>query len=788
MSEMDKELLEQIELIRKDAESIEVSDGISFDNMMRRLEATEDKGKVCDFEESKYKVNKGNKLRKNWVAICTGIAGTVAAAVLLVTLLIGDIGKVARVGNTVGDNIENSTGDSSSNGNVNVTGPLSSYAEKMKVEAGNGIYVLSGYKELDEYLDASEELQRLSGLYWDELYIYETLPEGETGAATDGDVVIGDFDDGNIEVDENTGSETDHSDTNVRTEGVGEADIVKTDGQYIYYIGYKENECEDVSYIGLLDQIVYLSICKADGADSESISEINIVNDVVSALEKLEAYEDTIGKMYMNISNMELVICGDKLIVVSTPSVSRVYGNGNGYTEYQHMNNHTVVLTYDIADKTNPKLYSSMTLEGTYNSCKVVDGYVYIFATLYKNVSRTSEEWTEEVAAGVYAPMVCGKLLPADDVYVADGTNYNLYNIIAVMDSTDMSQFYDVKAVIGANGSIERYVTGENMYFISAIGYDYLNIAQYGKVDETIEMPYKSQIMRFSYDKGNITPTGCTYINGDIGDEFDIDEYNGYLRMAVSAKYCDMSYHHVYEEGETGAYADIALGAYSYKYITTRAKSALYILDGDLQMVGSIPELQSEEEVYGVRFDGDVAYIVTYRQTDPLFTVDLSDPTNPTVMSALKIPGFSTYIHKWDEGKLIGLGYDEYGQIKISTFDITDKYDVKEVEVCTLDNSYYSEALYDHKGVFISPEKNLIGFGAEGYIIDPVSGDGSFSMMYNIYSYIEGKLTQVICCDTGYGYYDMRGLYIGEYIYIVHPINGVYVYNMADYSQVAQVQ
>ena len=803
MSEIDKDLQEQINLIRADAESIEVSENVSFDNMMAKLNESQNGDKVCYFEESRHKSNKGIHDKKtNWVAMWTGVAGAVVAAVLMIALLIGDIANISCL------NTQNNDGKEPQQ-----CGIIDEYASKMKVEAGNGIYVLSGYKELDEFLSASKDMYSSNGKYWG---------NGLYGDVLEGDVAVDDFapgdlnesatgavDDEKTEVDSkpssgsidddgnNAGSDADadYSDTNVRTEGVHEADIVKTDGKYIYYLRYNND---------IKDNKVSLSVVQADGSDSRLLAQVDIEEAIKEALLNCDEYKNINTDIHLSMSGVELLICDDKLVVVVTPTVYLI--NSYEYENYVHT---TVVLTYDMEDKSNPKLYSKLTFEGEYDSCKMVDGYVYIFAKLRKSAFITGKANTEEVAAQLYAPKINGDLLPSDDVYVAECTNYNAYNIIAVMDSEDMSKFYDVKAVIGASGSLDRYVSGNNIYFISNIGYDYLNIEKYGEEGTPIELAYQSQIMRFSYDKGVIEPTGCVNVNGDIGDEFDIDEYNGYLRMAVSAKYQTIKYQTIkyqpvkyqevttkyevmtYEdmtpEYEEKIWADMSYNSYDYYITDTRAMSSLYIYDSNLQLVGSISELQKEEEVYGVRFDGDIAYIVTYRQTDPLFTVDLSDPTNPTVMGALKIPGFSTYLHKWDDNKLIGLGYDEYGQIKISSYDITNKYDVKEIEVCTLDSSYCSEVLYEHKAVFISSEKNLIGFAAEGYVIDSISGDGKFKMLYRIFSYVEGELTEVITCDMGKDYYSMRGLYIGDYIYIVNPGNGVTVYSMSDYAQVAYI-
>ncbi len=754
MSGLDKELIEQIDIIKADADAIEVPESISFENLMKKVEGEKHADNVRYFEESKHKSGIKSK-KKNWVAICTGATGAIAAAVLVITLLIGDMGTGTVLRPNIGDGTEQN--------NVPVINQsLSEYAEQMKVAAGNGIYSLSGYKELSDYIAASrvkyedyyDNIKDSNLLYGDSMEELPTLQPSDDMVQESPPISKPEG-----EGPEDTGNQ-DYSDTNVRAEGVGEADIVKTDGEYIYYIRRANKYIIDVT----------VAIMKADGMKTCKMSEVDISDDIRKVAFGGEMQKET-EKVTTN--NIDMLVCGDKLMVVAS-------------LDYFVSHVSTVILTYDISDRSKPQLYSSLSLEGTYDSCKLVDGYIYIFAELTKYVNAQGTVDTEDMAANIYAPKVCDRLLPAEDVYVAPSTAYNTYNIVAVMDTGDMSKFFDVKAVLSASNSIERYVSGGNIYFIADIGYDYRNIEKYGKENTPIEMIYQSQIMRFSYDKGVISPTGCVNVNGNIGDEFDIDEYNGYLRLAVSAETNEVTYTEktVYDSPEWAISGD---KLYSITYGARKRKSSLYIYDSNLQLVGSIPELQQEEEVYGVRFDGDIAYIVTYRQTDPLFTVDLSDPANPKVMGALKIPGFSTYLHKWDDNKLVGIGYDEWGQIKISTYDITDKYDVKEMDICQLQSQYYSDALFDHKALFISPEKNLIGFATEGYVVDDATGHGGLRMQYKIFSYVDGKLTEVINSDFDHTYFEMRGLYIGEYIYIVNPGHGVVVYSIDNYSKVNEV-
>ena len=121
------------------------------------------------------------------------------------------------------------------------------------------------------------------------------------------------------------------------------------------------------------------------------------------------------------------------------------------------------------------------------------------------------------------------------------------------------------------------------------------------------------------------------------------------------------------------------------RVVTTEGETnSVYVLDKELKQIGAIEDLAEDERVYSARFMGEVGYFVTFRETDPLFSVDLSDPEKPKIVGELKIPGFSDYLHFYGEDQLLGIGMnvDEETQItdgvKLSMFDISDKTDVKE--------------------------------------------------------------------------------------------------------------
>jgi uncharacterized secreted protein with C-terminal beta-propeller domain len=149
------------------------------------------------------------------------------------------------------------------------------------------------------------------------------------------------------------------------------------------------------------------------------------------------------------------------------------------------------------------------------------------------------------------------------------------------------------------------------------------------------------------------------------------------------------------------------------------SKNNIFVLDENLVQVSSIEDIASGEQIYSARFLGDKAYLVTFKNTDPFYTIDMSDPYNPEILGYLKIPGYSNYLHPYDETHIIGIGKDTiesgnpnfawYQGIKIALFDVSDFENPVEVDKIIIgDRGTDSPALYDHKAFLFSKEKELL--------------------------------------------------------------------------------
>ncbi len=251
-----------------------------------------------------------------------------------------------------------------------------------------------------------------------------------------------------------------------------------------------------------------------------------------------------------------------------------------------------------------------------------------------------------------------------------------------------------------------------------------------------------TEIIRLSPENLEILATGK--VPGRLLNQFSLDEYQGYLRLATTL---DRMWIMGYSTGEM--------------------ENDLYVLNTNLEIVGEIQGFGRTERIYSVRFIGERGYIVTFRQTDPFFVVDLSNPEKPELKGELKIPGYSSYLHPLGDNLILGIG-KEGGQVKLSLFDVSSASQPEEVSRYML-KEYWSDVLRTHHA-FMQDAKHKIFFvpGARGGYIFSYSGN-SLEMVRAV-SGIRAR----------------RALYINSYLYILGD-GRIVVLRYSDWKQVAEL-
>jgi uncharacterized secreted protein with C-terminal beta-propeller domain len=210
----------------------------------------------------------------------------------------------------------------------------------------------------------------------------------------------------------------------------------------------------------------------------------------------------------------------------------------------------------------------------------------------------------------------------------------------------------------------------------------------------------KTVVQKIGIENGNIEYRGKGEVPGRLLNQFSMDENNGYFRVATTVQ-----------------------GTWNWRTGEQASPSTnnVYILDSSMNTAGKLEDLAPGESIYSARFMGDRCYLVTFKKTDPLFVIDLSDPYNPGVLGKLKIPGYSDYLHPYDENHIIGIGKEtveaeEWGRdfawyqgVKLSLFDVSDVENPKEISKYVIgDRGTDSYALHDHKAFLFSRDKKLL--------------------------------------------------------------------------------
>lgn len=393
----------------------------------------------------------------------------------------------------------------------------------------------------------------------------------------------------------------------------------------------------------------------------------------------------------------------------------------------------TAVEIFDISNPTKPEKKTSFHQSGQYQTSRYVDGHLYLFS--YMHLYDVLGIKKEEVAK--YVPSVGGKTVACGDICPPVGKKTGKgYFVMSGFDVAGQEKEVQNKAILTDFPLV--YVSSNHLYLVE-------------------ENENKSSIIRYTYEKGTLKNRRVTKVDGYLHDRFCMDEKDGYLRV-VTTRQSDSLFSGTTENG-------------------------LYIFDENMKLTGSVTGLAKGERIYSARFMGNMGYFVTYRETDPLFSVDLSNPEKPKVLGALKIPGFSNYLQFYNENLLFGIG-QENGNVKISMFDITNPADVKEVDKKILGYYEWSEAWDEPHSVLIDAKKNIVAFPASRYD----------TYDYLVYSYEEGegfvkRYKQQVKSKNAYdmeyntGTATYRGIYIDHSLYVIESCSGIMEVSLEDFQE-----
>ena len=466
----------------------------------------------------------------------------------------------------------------------------------------------------------------------------------------------------------------------------------------------------------------------------------------------------------MNGTPSEMFLSGDRLVVFSNGDSSYSYpvnykSGGEVVPRYYRTTSHAYI--YSLGDRSDPALVRDIVFSGSYYDSRMIGDRVYVITNeqVYTYSDDIPMPMVKDDAGMTVEPRVSYFDIPFDSYTFSTISTFSMAG-----DRAIIAQSY----LLGYTSTL--YVSRENIYMAlrksPAVRPEPL-VANEKAVSSVRAQPSDevTAIYRFGIQDGLIRYIGTGEVAGHLLNQFSMDESGGKLRVATT----------VQGYGNSG----------SYEY------NNVFVLDSGMKTVGSLKYIAPDEQIYSTRFLGDRLYMVTFKRIDPLFVIDLSDPSNPGILGKLKIPGYSDYLHPYDATHLIGIGKEteanDWGGVstsgvKLALFDVSDVNHPTEVDHVEIgDAGSDSEALRDHKAFLFSKEKDLLVIPVREVQKVPLKGEYSpysqkiwqgayaFSVSPDKGFTLTGKVTH--SSDDSSGYYwgsrdaVKRSLYIGDVLY-----------------------
>ncbi|MHB0976698.1 MAG: beta-propeller domain-containing protein [Candidatus Aquicultorales bacterium] len=501
-------------------------------------------------------------------------------------------------------------------------------------------------------------------------------------------------------------------------------------------------------------------IVKTDGKNIYQVTRDRVIVSRANPVEEMRVL--SVVNFDSSVQPLELYVDGKDLVVIGIPyNGGFVSPQARGYYGGPQS---VKAIAYDISDASNPKKAREVEIDGAYLSSRKIGSVLYLVANKYLDFYSAQAETTETAATLLkpgYRDSAIGggyRRIDYSGIRYFPGSAESNYLMVASLDIDKPREEMKIASYLGAGQNV--YSSTENLYVASTLNSENPNNRS---VDTTI--------YRFALEGGRLLYQAKGRVPGVLLNQFSMDEFKDSFRVATTSGF--------FGRGPAASGNNV------------------YVLNKDMSIVGKLEDLAPGERIYSTRFMGERAYVVTFKQVDPLFVIDLSKPSSPRVLGELKIPGFSDYLHPYDENHIIGFGKDtvEAGWqgfglqqgMKIALFDVSDvKNPVEKFKVVIGDRGTESELLQNHKALLFDKELGLMAFpvtlrefpGNEA----PNSWDWGNFTFQGAYVYkislekgmeLKGRITHISKDDERTTAIDMnpkrieRILYIGDTLYTV---------------------
>jgi uncharacterized secreted protein with C-terminal beta-propeller domain len=488
--------------------------------------------------------------------------------------------------------------------------------------------------------------------------------------------------------DDRSAAKPDFTGTNNQISGVDEADIVKTDGFYIYQL--TNNRLRIIRAFPLEDAGLVMEKTFEENAYYYQMFLHD--NYLVLLGNRWEAYQPEEPEGDQKPDSDE----GEPKTAAPIDGRSMIWW-GKSYQR---------IVVYDISDRTSIKKVKSLEVEGYGLTARKIDNKIVLVTNkggywgMYRGFAEdysTSDVNLDDVLPSYRVDDEKAKLIDATSV-----------KVIGIPDSTDMTTITTLTLADDFKTEMEVIMVGAATVMSTR---EHLYIAhqkwpQYNELTGVFDGTVITEIYKLNIENG-VKLLSSGKVDGYLINQFAMDEHDGKLRVATTTQKYKQN-----QEWET--------------------ENHVFVLDSNMKEVGHLGKIATGESIYSVRFLGDRVYMVTFEQIDPFFVIDLST-NQPKILGELKIPGFSNYLHPIEGNLVFGIGKDVKvesdgrlvtGSLKISLFNVADELNPKEVANLMIGSEYtYSEALYDHKAVLYVKNKNLLAFTVNDYNIAVSSDD-----------------------------------------------------------------
>ncbi len=476
---------------------------------------------------------------------------------------------------------------------------------------------------------------------------------------------------------------------------------------------------------------------------------------------------DIVARIENNNANpREMFLYQDKVVLIS-----------NGYSEefktwgdqdtlvvgrvFPH--SMTFIDVYDIAklETNGAKRIKRVTVDGDYLTGRRIDQYLYLVANqgnygIYP-LDNIKSNWKAPIAEPTNEMENVEKIM-----YFPGHVSRQMIYTVGIDLNNLNNAAIDINACLG--GAQTVYADRQNLY-IANTRYNWWRDGDDGE---------QTDIYKFSIDGGKFNYQDSCSLDGHILNQFSMDVHKGYFRIAMT----------------THSRAD-----------WQKTLNHLLILNDKLEVVGKVADLAPGERIYSTRMMGNKVFIVTYREVDPFYVIDTTIPTKPDVLGYLKIPGYSNYLHPYDDNTIIGIGANTFQKpdgrvvndgVKISLFDISDPKNPLERDKAIIGGgNAYSEVDYDHKAFLLDVNKNIMALpislqGGKNFNKDAYIFNFTKNGMLNLKGIISHS--ELSMFDKTYGDYHKdinRILYIGDDLYTLSNkylfLNDIDTLNRIDY-------